>query len=278
MSTISIFAKLPFRNQKDGHLMRISTIIRGFQVAEAIGANLNPEKGYENDTCIYVKPHIKPGADFTFHGKPFLDIIDGNLLHVAAKHPNVTIIACSNATFEYVTGDINNKVVLIPQHHCNFERAKRTRREVTTVGVIGSPTAFDTLPPGFTEKLAEMGLDLITFSTIFKREDVIDYFNKIDIQLIWNPAVANIKRLANPLKIVNASSFGIPTVAHEDYVWEEMRGCYIPAVSVDDMLKQIKLLSTTPDLYAEYADRCIATSEKYHIDHISKLYLNLASS
>ena len=43
---ISIFAKKSFRHP-DGHQMRVTSIIRGWQVAEHLGAKLNPTEGYD---------------------------------------------------------------------------------------------------------------------------------------------------------------------------------------------------------------------------------------
>lgn len=37
---------------RGGHLMRVSSIIRGEQIADYLGAKKNPESGYENDTTI----------------------------------------------------------------------------------------------------------------------------------------------------------------------------------------------------------------------------------
>jgi hypothetical protein len=121
--SISIFAKNPIRAKSDKHLQRVSSIIRGQQVAEYLHAKLNPTEGFENDVCIYVKPHVKPHEDFDFHGHSYLDIIDGwGLLALVHKHPEVTVITCSAVDFEYVSENCANKVILIPQHHCNFER------------------------------------------------------------------------------------------------------------------------------------------------------------
>src|SRR3990167_7107951 len=41
---------------KAGHVMRVSSMIRGDQIAEYLGAKVNPTEGYENDICIYIKP------------------------------------------------------------------------------------------------------------------------------------------------------------------------------------------------------------------------------
>ena len=138
---ISIFAKPAFLNVnpaepfklrtkpvKAGHLLRVSSIIRGDQIAKHLGAKLNPTSGYENDTCIYVKPMMRKGDDFKFEGKrAYLDIIDGaNLAQVVQRHPKVGVITCSQADFETMSKELpNNRIVLIPQHHCNFERIKR---------------------------------------------------------------------------------------------------------------------------------------------------------
>src|SRR3990172_3557927 len=151
MSNISIFAKRAFLNTNPysafeskeksykghGHLQRVSSMIRADQIVPRIGARLNPESGYENDVCIYVKPMVRKGDDFKFEGKPYLDIIDGhNLAMVAKRHPEVTMIVCSQADMEVMSGEVSNRIVYIPQHHCNFERIRREGREVTTIGGI----------------------------------------------------------------------------------------------------------------------------------------------
>src|SRR5436309_1721406 len=109
---ISIFAKPAFLNtassvpfvskeasyKGNGHLQRVSSMIRGEQIASYIGAKLNPTSKYENDICIYVKPHVPKGTtDFKFEGKrAYVDIIDGwGLLPVLEKYPKVGVIACS---------------------------------------------------------------------------------------------------------------------------------------------------------------------------------------
>src|SRR3990167_9546474 len=239
-NNISIFAKpaflninpsQPFRERNKpprGQLMRVSSMIRGDQIAEYIGAKLNPTSGYENDVCIYVKPMVRKGDDFKFEGKKaYLDIIDGaNLAQVAHRHPEVGVITCSQADYELMSKYLpNNKIVLIPQFHCNFERIKRIRTQIKTVGVIGTRGAFPFLPEGLKEALAERGIELIEFSRFFSRQDVIDFYMKIDVQIVWRPYE---KILSNPLKIVNAMSFGIPTITLDEKAFKEIVPCYIP--------------------------------------------------
>src|SRR3990167_8457827 len=176
---ISFFAKESFILK--GHAMRVSSIIRCDQIANYLGARINPAENYENGTCIYVKPHVSKGCDFEFKGHPYLDIIDGwGLLPMLEKHPEVPVIACSKRDQEILSKRIKNKVLFLPQHHCNFERIKRTRKEINTVGVIGTAGAFPYLPKGLKEALADRGINLVEFSQFFKREDIINFYLNID--------------------------------------------------------------------------------------------------
>ena len=258
-----------------GHLMRVSSMIRGDQIADFLGARVNPESGYEQDTCIYVKPMVRKGDDFIFEGrKSYLDIIDGhNLGQLAQKHPEVTVIVCSHADYEVMSRVIPNKIVLIPQHHCNFERVKRTRNEVTTVGVIGVAKAFDYLPKGLREGLAKRGMNLIEYSRFFSRQDIIEFYQKIDIQVVWRPYK---KLLSNPLKLVNAASFGIPTIALWEIAFLETSSCYWPVHNLDEFFNTVdNLRKSDSALYSLLSRNCLEKAEQYHIEHISKLYKQL---
>lgn len=286
---LSIFARRAFLNinpheefdkrtkplkEGAGHLMRVSSIIRADQIADKIGARLNPASGYENDICIYVKPMIRKGADLKFEGKQaYLDIIDGhNLGQLAQKHPGVGVIVCSQVDRETMSKVIPNEIVVIPQHHCNFERVKRTRNEIATMGVIGAAEAFAYLPEGLREGLAKRGMNLIEYSRFFSRQDIIDFNQKIDVQIVWRPYK---KILSNPLKIVNAASFGIPTIALDEKAFWEMKGCYLPVANFQEFLVALDSLKRSPELYSALSAACLARSEAYHIENIAKLYKNL---
>lgn len=293
-TNISIFAKPAFLNTdpsrsfvykgkapSHGHLQRISSITRGEQIANYIGAKLNPADGYQNDVCVYVKPPYKMGHDFLFEGKKaYLDICDAPEFNdVLKKHPEVTVISTSLRTLEILKRTLPNKIVNIPEHHCNFERVRRQRKKVRTVGCIGQPRAFRFLPRGLKEALAQRNMELIEFSTIFTRQDVVNYYLNIDIQIIWRPYIdaEGDKRLINPLKIINASSFGIPTIMYEEKAAQEMEGCYIAVHSLDEFLVELDKLRSNPEIYDQYAKRCIEKSEEYHIEKIAQLYKNLAN-
>ena len=136
---ISIFAKPtflninpsePFADRKKpipagrGHLMRVSSMIRADQIAEQIRCKLNPTEGYEDDTCIYVKPMVRKGDDFPFVGKKiYLDIVDGhNLSQLIENYPEVKMIVCSEADKKIMSEVVPNEIVVIPQHHCNYDQ------------------------------------------------------------------------------------------------------------------------------------------------------------
>jgi len=287
---ISIFAKRAFTNvnpgqefeykgapPKRGYLMRVSSMIRGDQIADYIGAKLNPTSGYENDVCIYVKPHIKKGdMDFKFEGKPYLDIVDGhNLGQLMLKYPQVKVIVCSLADEKTMRSVIPNEITYIPQHHCNYGRVTRNRSGISTVGMIGTRDAFGFLPPELKPELAKRGIELLEYSQFFTRQDIIDFYTKIDVQVVWRPYK---KLLSNPLKLVNASSFGIPTIALDEPAFKEMGDCYLPVHNLKGFLDALDTLRMSPEAYADYAGRCLVKSEDYHIDRVGKMYLELCTT
>lgn len=285
---LSIFAKQAFLNTNpnnafiskelsykgNGHLQRVSSMIRGDQIADRIGAKFNPTEGFEDDTCIYVKPMVRKGDDFNFEGKKnYLDIIDGhNLGQLLLKHPEVGCITCSQVDYETMKRSIPNKVVLIPQHHCNFERIIRFRGDIRTVGVIGTESSFDYLPEGLEKSLKERGLNLLKYSKFFSREDIIDFYTSIDIQMVWRPYK---KRLSNPLKIVNADSFAVPTIALDEPAFQEVKGSYLPCSDFTEFLYYLDNLIKEPALYRTLAKCGLVYANEYHINKIAKLYKEL---
>lgn len=284
---ISIFAKQSFLNinpgtpyihngnpPKRGYLMRVSSNIRGEQVAQVGNFRLNPESEYKNDTCIYVKPHVGADSDFKFEGrKSYLDIIDGHKLgHLALKHPEVGVITCSKADYDTMKKVLPNEVVFIPQHHCNFERFKRIRNGVTRVGVIGTRDAFPMLPKGLESELNKMGIELYQYSKFFSRDDIIGFYMDIDVQIVWRPYK---KILSNPLKLVNAASFGVPTVALDELAFKELEGHYIPVQDLNGLLSYIETFKNYASTYNYYSNLCIKKAEEYHIENVIELYKQL---
>ena len=125
--SICVFAKPYFLGADDApggpylYLYRGTSLIRGEQMAKELGGKYNPTSGYENDTRIYLKPRtldkIKDGD--------YVDISDAgeDLVEQLKACPNIKAITSSQVSYEFVKERLTNKIFLIPEHHCNFERA-----------------------------------------------------------------------------------------------------------------------------------------------------------
>ncbi len=241
-------------------------------------ARLNPLSGYENDVCIYVKPHIKRDYDFHFEGHPYLDMVDGfDLIHALNKYPDVPAIVFSDQDVETVSQYIKNKIICIPHQHVNFERDTREIRDkIVNVGIIGSEGAFKYVPEEIKSGLADRGMRLHEHFTMFPRSAVTKFYLKMDLMLVWRPYNRPERPgLYNPFKIVNASAFGLPTIALDERAFLEMKGCYFGVENVDQFFERLDALRASPDLYNEVVKTCLRKSERYHIDNIAKLYTDL---
>jgi len=80
----------------------------------------------------------------------------------------------------------------------------------------------------------------------------------------------------NPLKLSNAGSYGIPTVAYPEpaYIAEWNDEC-LWASTISELVAQVKRLKETPSLYADISGRAVAKAEGYHIENIAQLYEQL---
>ena len=264
-----------------------SGYIRGHQIAQHLGGKENPTEGFENDICIYVK--ILPPDPHPKHS--YGDVDDSpKAAEYLKTHPEMGVIAISETAKDWLSEYLGRSdIVFIPHQHVNFERRQRPNRPVKTVGIIGSKiTAFQYPVEPFRQELAKMGLELKfeedywnTYKSNEKQEmrlNVADFYYSIDIQLGWRPRVIfrSMAPFQNPNKLGNSSSFGIPMVAYPEpnYV-REWDGCFVPANTIEEMLSQIKRLKDDPLFYRDIAQKALARAEDYHIDKVSKLYLNL---
>lgn len=277
---LSIFAKKPFKLPPDGHLARLSSIIRGQQVAEYLDIKLNPTSDYKKDIVIYVKPPYKKGEKFNFEGKKsYIDVVDEyeGYTELLLKNPDVGIISVSDWNYKMLKKLFpKNKIINIPQHHCNFERAIKKSRELKTIGIIGNHHAFKFIPNDLKSQLLQRGIKLLEMTNFTSREDIVNFYMNIDLQIVWRPFFDYSKNiLVNPLKIVNAASFGIPTLALDEPVFEEVKGCYLPVNSLEDLLTKLDKLMIDPEKYQKIQKTCLETAEKYHIENIGKEYEKL---
>ena len=250
----------------------LTSQIRGLQMATYLGAKINPKSGFKNDVCIWVK--LEPPENCPRFS--YVDIMENHrLVPWLAAHPKVGIIAVTSDLKKYLQKKLAvNNIKLIPQNHCNYKQEVRSRKDVKTVGFIGLPD-YSFMHPldDIRKRLAKIGLDFVEKTTFNGRRGVIGFYKRIDIQIVWRP---NANEFRNPLKLSNAGSFGIPTVAYpEESFVSEYDGCFIPASSIDEMIIKVKELKKNPDLYMLMAKKAKERAENYHIEHIAKLYKKL---
>jgi hypothetical protein len=269
-TNISFFAKPDRWNNKRQRLEYGSGIIRGKQISQYLGAKLNPVEGYENDICIYVKPHLM--TQFAKHS--YIDIMDAShsaVLNFTKMH--IPIILSSLSAYDvYSKAFKKNKFVFIPQHHCNYERIRRERPRVTTVGIIGYHASFVYPMEDVRKRLQEVGMELLFENHILNRTDAVNAYKKIDIQITWVESTWITK---NAMKLYNAASFGIPTVGLKQQIYKEFEGYYIPITTMDGMIKKIVKLKEDKEYYAQFSEHIIPKAEEYHIANIAKLYRQL---
>ena len=268
---ISFFYKKHFFHRDDRHLMRGSSLIRGEQIAVYLGAKRNPTSGYENDVCIFVKPHFNHYA-----GLPkncYVDLLDSKyFIDKLLNRPDIKLIVSSLESFHFLKKILaKNNIVFIPQHHCNFERDRRAKIDMRVAGYIGSPSNFNCSIDEVLRRCKQLGISFIHNFHYKNRSQVCAFYKQIDIQLDWRSK----STASNPLKIVNACSFGIPTIAYPKPFYEEMDGYYLKAENFDDMFKTLGDMKNSPYVYDNYAEIGLLKAEEYHIEKIADLYRKL---
>lgn len=251
---------------------RLTSRVRAEEIAGYLGAKLNPTKGYENDVCIYIKwyrfDQVKDGG--------YIDVLDDRYAVERLKdRPGTKVIAMSKPHFDFLKSVLKNKIVYIPHHHINFGRIKRNRKRIVNCGYVGSnPTRDVKLNKELASRLKKIGLNFIPYYHFDTREDIVDYYKKIDLQII-----GRFDLLDNPYyhqtKIVNAMSFGIPTIASPRLGYIEVKDFYITVNNLDELIEAAKMM-TNPNNYNKWPEKLISEAEKYHISNIAKLYQSLA--
>ena len=252
--------RLVFHRKKGG-----SGQIRGLQMAKHLQARLNPEWSYDFDVHVWVKQC--PPDDFPKNS--YLDIIDEpRRLGWLLKHPECGVISSSVTAHEYLKEKLGrDDIVLIPQHHCNFERARRKSGKLKVAGVAGGPGAIQCDVEELKQTLKDLGLEFRWQQRFRNPDEVVKFYEGLDVQIVWRMMDRPLK---NPLKIVNAMSFGIPTVGYPEIGYKEVEGYYWSVETMDELKAAIRELRKGFD-----ADRLIKKAEEYHIDNIAPLYKKL---
>jgi len=273
---ISFFAKSTYlltdKEKGKAYLQRVSTRIRVEEISEYLEARLNPTEGYENDVCIYVKPdsfdQIKDGA--------YIDILDDAYAVKSLKdRPRLKVIAMSASHYDHLKKELPNEITLIPHHHINFERATRTRKEIKVCGYVGPLSAFHRYESeGLKGLFEQLGLKFEPLFYYQTRQDIIDYYQTIDIQVIAYFNYHDRSPYRHPTKIFNAASFGIPTIAALTNGYKEAKHYYVPVNDMRHLRKEVNKMQRE-EQYKVWTDRVAKKAEEYHISKIAKLYKNL---
>jgi len=252
--------------------------VRGKQIADYLGGKKNPKSGFENDICIYVK--IIPPENAPKN--TYLDVDDSTRAAEYLKsHPKLGVIATSETARKYLSKSLNRKdIIVIPHAHCNYEKWIRPDREVENVGIIGSKTSFQFSIETFREELKKIELNLLYEKNYWEtyqnnKLKVCEFYKQIDVQVVWRPKMYA-TQFKNPNKLINAGSFGIPTIAWpEDSFVEEWGGHFIPVDRIDKMVLFLEFFKNSKSFYKKMSEIALERAEKCHIYEISKLYLEL---
>ncbi len=250
--------------------------IRGSQIAEKLNAICDPREPVSRDS-IFVFIKITPNISVP---RMYVDIVDAyGLLTSIPRFPEAKIITISRLAKEYIKNRVYNDVILIPEHHCNFENVIREDREVKTVGFVGYVPNFLLDPFVVKEELSKIGLNFIWLTAFKDRFEICEFYKKIDIQLTFrpkSPVAACPAELKNPLKLANAGSFKIPSVccAEPSYI-ADFNGCFLVAENIKAIVKQCRTLKNDAALYNIVSYNCYERAKDYHIDKILPLYEQL---
>jgi hypothetical protein len=268
---ISFFAKPAFLrvDKTTGpHIVRVSSRVRGQEIAEYLGAKFSPQEREPGDLCIFVKPRSLEGLK----NGDYVDILDGiEIIPKLKERPNIKVISMSQIEYEYLIKELKNEIHLIHHHHINFEEFRRTRNENLVGGLIGHSEVAYNYYAEFKERLSKVGIDFIADFNSQTREDMIKFFKKIDFMLVWNIPGYKDCFYSHPTKLINAAAFGIPTLTQPMAGYKEFDGFYIPITDSDSVVKEAEKLKDI-NYYNQWSDKIFEEAKKYHISEIAKLY------
>ena len=240
-----------------------SGYIRGMQMAQYLGARANCSG---DGIHIYVK--MQPPDDYA--PRAYLDIIDAQeRVSWLLRQPKIGVIASSVSSADYLRRKLGrDDIYLIPQHHCNFERAMVKRSGILVAGVVGGRGAIQCDVAEIMAVLNRFGIEFRWLRRYKSREEIAAFYLELDLQIVWRKLNRPLK---NPLKIVNAMSFGIATISYSELAYQEVTSYYWPATSMAELSASVEQLRQGFD-----RQRLVERAELYHIEHIARLYECLA--
>jgi hypothetical protein len=200
----------------------------------------------------------------------YLDVVD--MPPSRSLPPHITVITITDTAKRFVQNLVPHKVITIPQQHCNFDNEVRPERPVKVVGYCGDLQNFQLDIHAFANQLAKnnLRLDVLVVNNDTTREEVVDFHKRIDIAIDFrqdfpkeSPA-----EMRNPLKVLNAGSFGIPTIAYPFITLKNEVKNFFPIYTINDAVTTCCRLRDNPKLYKEIGQKNIEQAKLYHIDRI----------
>lgn len=213
----------------------------------------------------------------------WIDVVDGyGLIDFLNEHPWTKAIAISGMAYEFIRNRVENEMVIIPEHHCNFNNETRPEdREVHVVGAACYPGNFDLDPTEVRNALASIGMDFQIKTEFNGKQEVIDFYKNMDIQLCFRKfrGIENREppELKNPLKLENAGSFKLATVSYPEpnFIKEFGDGAFLPARNLSEIVEQCRKLKENKILYQAVSGWAHMKAKEFHISKIAPLYLKL---
>lgn len=261
-----------------------SGTIRGKQIAQYLNVGCDAHLN-SDDTVVLIKVMIQDiERSLDYFKSLWLDVVDGTgCIEQLYKYPSLNGIAIGQLAYSYIRNRIaRNKLVLIPEHHCNFERYTRNKdRDVRTVGAICYPGNFDLDTIEVKKAIESIGMEFKLETDITTREAVVDFYKDVDVQLCFRDwrgeGLREPPELKNPLKLENAGSFRIPTVAFPEpnFLVDFGKDCFTAAYNLEEVVKRCQELKTSPSLYEDISERAYQRAQDFSIDKIAPLYLEL---
>lgn len=271
---------------KTGHEWT-SGILRGKQIASRIdGAVCNPKYPVSTDQPFIFVKCVPPANVIQKVKDLYIDAVDhyGILIGLVGM-PRLNVIAISDLAADFMSSFMDNKIVVIRHHHCNFElNTRQTGRPVKTVGYCGDILNFHLDIDVVSEALAQEGFNVVwcTDTVGIGRDGICNFYKDIDIQIAYRNIDRRIKFshqvpcMKNPLKLANAGSFKIPTVCFPEpsYV-DEFRDMFIPVADVKGLVDGCVKLRDERALYEDLSNAAYEKSKDFDIEKVVELYKEL---
>ena len=105
------------------------------------------------------------------------------------------------------------------------------------------------------------------------REEMVEYYRSIDFLVIWyffDPHCW----YRHSTKILNAASFGIPSLGQPIDGYKEVEGYYLPINDIDEIVYEAVKFKDD-QYYQDWSNKLIDKAEEYHISKTTELYKQL---